>query len=110
MGPAERAEMDKMLGIVRLPEEWKRDEQGRYINTTKAEALKFFNEEDWEKKILALAAIAARNRRKVYFVTGGFNQDWEKAVEVVVQEIKSEAQMDQEFAYDVPPGVFFVKK
>lgn len=110
MEPSKPLDLDSILGRVTLPQEWKMDQQGKYANTTKPEAEKFFDEKSWEKKILALAAIAVRNRRKVCFVTGGFNQDWEKAVGVVVQEIKTYEQIEQEFSGDVPPGVFFVQK
>lgn len=109
MEPYKKLDLDKMLGIVKLPSGWIMDETGRCV-TTNEDVKAFFNETDWKKVILAQATIDARHRREVFFVTAGYNQDWESAREVVVQKIKSEAQMTQEFSGDVPSGDFFVQK
>ena len=42
MEPAKKIDIDELLGIVRLPQEWKFSEDKRYANTTKVEAEKFF--------------------------------------------------------------------
>lgn len=106
-------DLDKYLSgytEVKLPETWERDPKGRYVKTSKEDALRFFNEQEWEQKPLALAAIDLRNRKKVFFVTGGWGSNWDKTTSVAVQQVKDSIQMDSEFSGDVPPGRFFVRK
>lgn len=101
----------KQFGSLIVPHDWDIDPQGRYAKTTKEKALEYFDEANWKSTILPLATIEVRNRKKVFFVTGGFDSYfWDTAKNVMIQEIKSEDQLRTEFSGDISEGKFFVEK
>lgn len=101
----------KKFGGMDVPLDWEIDHQNRYAKTTKEKALEYFNESKWQSKDISYAAIEVRKGKKIFFVTGGFaSYFWDSAKDVVIQEIKSEEQLRNEFSGDVPEGKFFVEK